>query len=241
MTSHNKAEKGEIAKTVLMPGDPLRAKYIAENFMQDIKLVNNVRGMFAYTGTYKGKPVSVMGSGMGNPSMGIYSYELYTEYEVDNIIRIGTTGAYKGATEKEMNLRDVVLAEKSYSKSSYAKMQCGYEKDVIDGSKELINVIKQTAEEKAMRVHVGTVNAVETIYGEYPEIEDGKNANCISGEMESFALYTNAMQLGKRAACILTVSNILPYIKGEPELSTEERQTAVNDMIVLALETVLKL
>ena len=237
MTPHNNAKKGEIAKTVLMPGDPLRAKHIAENFLENIKLVNEVRGMYAYTGTYKGVEITVMGSGMGNPSMGIYSYELYKAYDVQNIIRIGTTGSYM----KNIKLKDVIIADKSYSRSNYAKMQCGYESDVIEGSKELVEVAKQTANENNITVHIGTVNAVETIYGEYPEIEDGKNANCISGEMESFALYTNAMQLEKNAVCMLTVSNILPFKEGDPELSFEERQTALNDMILVALDTAIKL
>ena len=132
-TPHNSAVKGEIAKTVLMPGDPLRAKFIAETFLEDVVQFNTVRNMFGYTGTYKGKKISVMGSGMGMPSIGIYSYELYSQYDVENIIRIGSAGAYV----KELKLFDVVLANGAYSESTYAKTQNGYEKDVIYPSEKL--------------------------------------------------------------------------------------------------------
>ena len=125
-TPHNKAKKGEIAKTVLMPGDPLRAKFIADNYLENVKMFNDVRNMYGYTGTYKGKEVSVMGSGMGMPSIGIYSYELYSQYDVENIIRIGSAGAYT----TDLNLYDVVLAKNAYSESSFAKVQSGYESNI---------------------------------------------------------------------------------------------------------------
>ena len=132
-TPHNSAEKGDIAKTVLMPGDPLRAKFIAENFLDNPRLFNEVRGMLGYTGTYKGKPVSVMGSGMGQPSIGIYSYELFTEYDVDNIIRVGSCGAY----DEKLDLFDVMLVTDAYSDATYAKMQSGFDGKILTASPEL--------------------------------------------------------------------------------------------------------
>jgi len=144
MTPHNEAKKEDIAKIVLMPGDPLRAKYIAENFLSDVKLVNSVRGMYAYTGEYKGKRITVMAHGMGNGSIGIYSYELYKFYDVDKIIRIGSCGAYK----EGLKLLDVILAENAYSEGAYAKLQNGCEDNLIPASKELNEKIIETANEK---------------------------------------------------------------------------------------------
>ena len=147
-TPHNSAEKGQFAKTVLMPGDPLRAKFIAETFLENPVLVNNVRGVQGYTGTWKGKPVSVMASGMGMPSIGIYSYELFTEYDVENIIRIGSAGAY----QPELKLFDVILADAAYSDSSFAREQCGNTSDTIKPSAELNEKIKKAAEDLGMKI-----------------------------------------------------------------------------------------
>ena len=159
-TPHNNANYGDIAKTVLMPGDPLRAKFIAETFLENPVLFNTVRNMFGYTGTYKGKKVSVMGSGMGMPSIGIYSYELYNEYGVENIIRIGSAGGYT----KEAKIYDVILANKAYSESSYAKTQCGYESDTLYPDAELNDKLKKAAKELNIPLQEGGIHSSDVFY-----------------------------------------------------------------------------
>ena len=161
MTPHNRAEENSIAKTVLMPGDPLRAKYIVENYLEDVKLVSDVRNIYAYTGKYKGKTISVMASGMGIPSMGIYSYELYKFYGVENIIRIGSAGSYKG----DLDLYSIVLADKAFSESSYAKVQ-GYDSDLINASSKLNDKIKETAKELNIKLNIGTVHSSDVFYSD---------------------------------------------------------------------------
>ena len=165
MTPHIEAKKEDIAKTVLMPGDPKRAKFIAENFLENYKLVNSVRGMTAYTGEYKGKKITIFPSGMGNPSMGIYSYELFKFYDVENIIRIGSCGAYT----KDLNLYDVVLVSSSYSDSSYAKAQNNRESSEISPSAELNNKIKERAGELGIPVTEGTIHCSDVFYRENSE------------------------------------------------------------------------
>ncbi len=231
-TPHNEAKRGDIAKTVLMPGDPLRAKFIAETFLENAKLVNNVRGIGGYTGTYKGKPVSVMASGMGMPSIGIYSYELFKEYDVDNIIRVGSTGAYV----KELKLYDVILATAAYSESTYAKVQCGYEGDTIEPSATLNDKLRKAAEALNIPLHEGPIHSSDVFYHEGNEyLKDVvDNRHCIAVEMESFALFANAKTLGKNAATLLTVSDSFVY----PEETTpEERETSFTSMMKIALET----
>ena len=159
-TPHNEANINEIAKTVLMPGDPLRAKYIAETYLDDYKLVNKVRNIYAYTGKYKGKEVTIMASGMGMPSMGIYSYELFKFYDVDNIIRIGTAGAYT----KDLNLYDVVLVEGSYSESSFAKAQNGCLDNILYSNKELNKKIEDTAEKLNINVTKSIIHSSDIFY-----------------------------------------------------------------------------
>ena len=159
-TPHNSAEKGQIAKTVLMPGDPLRAKFIAETFLENPVQFNAVRNMFGYTGTYKGKTISVMGSGMGMPSIGIYSYELFSQYGVENIIRIGSAGAYS----PDLKVFDVVLADSAYSESSYAKVQSGYDQDKTYPSETLNQRIKDAAEKLGMPLHVGCIHSSDVFY-----------------------------------------------------------------------------
>ncbi len=229
MTPHNEAKLGEIAKTVLMPGDPLRAKYIALNFLEDAHLVNEVRGMYAYTGTYKGKLVTVMASGMGMPSIGIYSYELFKFYNVENIIRIGSAGAYS----KDINLYDLVLASESYSLSSYAKIQ-GYDEEIIKSNDYLNQKIKDTADFMNFKLNIGRVHSTDVFYSEDDIDELYNEKKCLCTEMESFALFYNAHKLNKRAACILTISDNLVT---KQETSAEERQNSFNSMIKLALET----
>ena len=235
MTPHNEAEKGSIAKTVLMPGDPLRAKYIADNFLENAKLVNKVRGMFAYTGTYKGKEVTVMASGMGMPSIGIYSYELYKFYDVENIIRIGSAGSYV----KELNVYDVLLVEKCYSESSYAKTQNNEQRNVLESSKYLNDVIVNTASELNQKITVGIAHSSDVFYKEnnnYLELVEKYGVQAV--EMESFALFHNANVLGKNATCLLTISD--SFVTNE-ETTSEERQKNFNDMITLALNSAIKL
>ena len=231
MTPHNEAEKNQIAKTVIMPGDPLRAKYIAENFLSDYKLVNTVRNMYAYTGKYNGKEVTVMASGMGMPSIGIYSYELFKFYDVDEIIRVGSAGSYT----KDLNLYDVVLVNACYSESSYAKTQNGCEDNMMYASDSLNFYIKQAATENNIPITIANVHSSDVFYKEnnnYKELYEKYGCMCV--EMESFALFHNAKVLGKKAACILTISDSLVT---KEETTAEERQKSFNKMIELALKT----
>lgn len=233
MTPHIEAKKGEIAKTVLMPGDPLRAKFIADNFLTDVKLVNKVRNIFAYTGKYNGKEVTVMASGMGMPSIGIYSHELYEFYDVENIIRIGSAGAYTS----NLNLYDIVLATDVYSLSSFAKVQ-GYENDVIEADKTLNEKIRNTAASLNKKIVEGTVYSTDVFYGNADINYLYNEKKCLCVEMESFALFYNAKKLNKKAACILTISDNLIT---KEETTAEERQNAFKDMMQLALETAINL
>ena len=234
MTAHMEAKKEDIAKTVIMPGDPLRAKFIAENFLENPRLVNQVRGMLAYTGTYKGKKITVMGSGMGIPSIGIYSYELYKEYDVDQIIRIGTAGAYT----KDLNLYDLLLVQKCYSESSFGYAQNGSENHFKEANFSLNFHIQDTASELGKHLTIAVIHSSDVFYKENDNFRElYEKYGCLACEMESFALFHNAEVLGKKAACILTVSNNL--VTGQ-ETTSEERQTALKEMITLALESSLK-
>lgn len=233
MTPHNEAKLGEIAKTVLMPGDPLRAKYIADNFLTEVRLVNSVRNIYAYTGLYKGKEVTIMASGMGMPSIGIYSYELYKFYDVDNIIRIGSAGAYT----KDLNLYDIVLVDESYSKSSYAKVQ-GFDDEIIKSSDYLNNKIKETSNRLNKKIVEGRIHSTDVFYSDTDINDLYNNKKCLCTEMESFALFYNAMKLKKQASCLLTISDNLVT---KEETTSTERQTAFNDMIELALESAINL
>ena len=220
-TPHNRAENGDFAKTVLMPGDPLRAKFIAETFLEDPRLVTDVRGMYGYTGTYQGRPISVMGSGMGMPSIGIYSYELYTQYGVENIIRIGSAGSY---TDKA-KLFDVVLATGAYSESNYAVTQSGDTDDIQTPSVALNDALRASAKAD---VFYRQPSDEKPTYWEKLRDEKG----CLAVEMESFALFHNARVLGKRAACLLTISDSFV----SPEITTaEQRQTSFTAMMKVAL------
>ena len=224
-------EQGIIAKTVLMPGDPLRAQFIAETFLENVEKFNNVRNVFGYTGTYKGRRISVMASGMGMPSIGIYSYELFNFYGVENIIRIGSCGAYTA----DLNLYDVILCTEAFSESSYAKVQSGYEYNTIAASAELNDKLESIAQELGIKVHKHKVHSSDVFYREnfeeYKEIY--KTHGCTSVEMESFALFHNANILGKKAACLLTVSDNLVT---HAETTSEERQEAFTSMMRIALE-----
>ncbi len=231
MTPHIEASMGEIAKTVIMPGDPLRAKHIAEKFLKDAKLVNTVRNMLAYTGTYEGKEVTVMSSGMGMPSIGIYSYELYKFYDVENIIRVGSAGAYT----KDLNLYDIVLVNGCYSESSFAKTQNGCEDNMMYANDTLNFYIKQAAEENNIHITLANVHSSDVFYKENDNYEElYKKYGCMCVEMESFALFHNAKVLNKKAACILTISdNLVTQEKTTPQ----ERQNSFDKMIELALKS----
>lgn len=229
-TPHNSAEKNQIAKSVLMPGDPLRAKFIAEHFLDNPVLVNNVRGVQGYTGTWKGKPVTVMASGMGMPSIGIYSYELFKFYDVENIIRVGSAGGYK----EELNLFDVVVADSAYSESSYAKVVCADPSDVMKPSPVLSEKLVKAAEALQIPVVRGCVHSSDVFYHVDEAYKKGiAEHDCVAVEMESFALFTNAKILNKHAACILTISDSL--VKPE-ETTPEQREKSFTDMMKIALD-----
>lgn len=238
MTPHNEAKIGEIAKVVLMAGDPLRVKYIAENFLDDAKLVNTVRNAFCYTGKYKGKTISVMAHGMGIPSMGIYSYELFHIYDVDTIIRVGSCGGFS----EKLNILDTILVDEAYTESSYAYTFDRKKCNLVPADKELNKLIEEVANEENIKYVKGTVLCNDCFDPYLPDVDAifrdaPKDIELIASEMESFALFYNAKREGKRAACLLTVVDVPKDKKG---ISAEERQTSLNDMIRLALDTAVR-
>lgn len=234
MSVHISAKKGEIAKTVLMPGDPLRAKYIAENFLTDVSLVSQTRNMFYFTGKYKNKEITVGASGMGFPSIGIYSYELFTEYEVDTIIRIGTCGAYS----TDLKLFDILNVEKAASESTYAKFAWGIEDDAIPNQGRAFDKINETASELNLNIKSTNIHSSDIFYRKDPALPAiAEKYNCLAVEMEAFALFANAQHLGKNAATILTVSDIIPT---HEFISADQREQALRTMMALSLESTLK-
>ena len=233
-TPHIGAKQGEIAKTVIMPGDPLRAKFIAENFLEDVICFNQVRNMYGYTGTYNGKRVSVMGSGMGIPSIGIYSYELFNFYGVENVVRIGSAGAFK----PELNLFDVVIVEHAYSPSSYAKEAFGYTEDVQEPSAELNDILAATAEKLGKKIWKGYVHSSDNFYSDFSIEREPAPYDLLCAEMESFGLFANARHLGKKAACILTISD---SIVDHKETTPEQRQTGFTEMMEVALNAAIEM
>ena len=238
-TPHNEANKGDIAKTVVMPGDPLRAKYIAENFMENYKLVNQVRGMYAYTGTYKGKELTVMAHGMGMPSVGIYTYELFKFYDVENIIRIGSCGGYK----PELKLFDIILTENVFSESNYALTLNNDDCHVISASNELNSLIENTAKETDTKLIKGNTVCTDCFDVYMTDVNQflariPSGFNPVAAEMEAFALFYNAKLLNKKASCLMSVVDS-KYIKDIA--TTEKRQTGLNNMIKLALDSALKI
>ncbi len=230
-TPHNSAVKGDIASIVLMPGDPLRAKMIADTYLENVVQFNTVRNMFGFTGTYKGKRISVMGSGMGMPSIGIYSYELYSQYGVETIVRIGSCGAYQAKAK----VYDVILATEAYSESSYARTAFNYEEDVQKPSGELNDELIEIAKKLDIPMHLGRIHSSDVFYASPEAVswqEKTNKHNLIAVEMESFALFANARYLGKKAACLLTVSDSLVT---HEETTAEERQNAFTNMMEIAL------
>ena len=232
-TPHINAIDGAFAKTVLMPGDPLRAKFVAENFMENAELVTSVRNVYGYTGTYNGKPVSVMASGMGMPSMGIYSYELFSFYDVENIIRIGSAGSYS----PDLNVHDLILADSAYGDSRFAKVQNGISTRIMEPSAELNKKIIEVAAKLGIDCKTGRIHSSDVFYGgpngvKWQEVREKFGVQCV--EMESFALFHNAKFLGKNAACLLTISDSLVTHEA---LDAEDRQKSFRTMMKLALES----
>lgn len=235
MTPHIKAKVNDFAKVVLMPGDPLRAKWIAENFLENVQQVNNIRGMLAFTGTYKGKKISVMGHGMGIPSIGIYSYELYKFFNVDTIIRIGSAGSYK----KEVNVGSVALVKEAISESTYASLlNIKVDNNLLYPSHEINKIIEETSKELKINLLNIRAHSSDVFYGVRSVDEIVKKTNAELVEMESFALFANAKLLNKKAACLLTCSDSLVT---HESMSAEDRQTKFIDMVKLALESAIKL
>lgn len=234
MTPHNEAKKGEIAKKVLMPGDPMRAKYIAEKFLKDVKLVNKVRGMYAFTGTYDGTEITIMGSGMGIPSIGIYAYELFKFYDVEEIIRVGSAGA----NDPSLKLLDIVLTNRVYSSSNFAKDINNDDCHFVEPSHELNEKIISVAKEKDINLNVGMTNSgdvfdayttnLDTYLSSLPE-------GVLASEMEAFALCYLAKMLNKKATCLVTVvdSQFTDEI-----VSSDKREKSLDDMIKLALDAI---
>lgn len=229
-TAHNEAEKGEIARIVLMPGDPLRARHIAQTYLDQPVQFNAVRGMLGYTGEYRGRKVSVMGSGMGMPSIGIYSYELFRFYDVDAIIRVGSAGAYVS----ELNLFDLVLADSAWSESIYALAQSGESQDVQQPDPQLNEIIRSAAQKLQVPLHEGRIHSSDVFYHEQDELARYRSHGCVCVEMESFALFHNARVCGKQAACLLTISDSL--ISGA-QTSAAQRERAFGQMMETALES----
>ena len=231
-TPHNTANRGDFAKTVLLPGDPLRSQFIAENFLTDARLVNNVRGIQGYTGTYRGVPVSVMASGMGIPSIGIYSYELYHTYDVDNIIRVGSAGGM----QEDVHLRDIVFGMGACTDSAFAS-QFGLNGSFAPiASWELLSVAVEIARARGFRYHIGNLFSTDLFYAERgAEVTASwKKMGVLAAEMEAAGIYMTAARAGKRALALCTISDHL--LTGE-ETRPEERQTTFTQMIEVALET----
>ena len=229
-TPHNSAVRGDIAETILLPGDPLRAKFIAENFFEDPVQFNTVRNMFGYTGTYKGKKISVMGTGMGVPSIGIYSYELIHFYGVKNLIRVGSCGALQG----NLKLYDVIIGMGASTNSSYAHQYGLPGTYSATASWDLMYKAVRVAEEKGIPVHVGNILTSDTFYSaDTDSIAKWQSMNVLAVEMESFALYCNAAHAGVNALTILTVSD---SIVNKEETTPEEREKSFTRMMEIALE-----
>ena len=238
-TPHNEANIGDIAKTVVMPGDPLRAKYIAENFLDNYKLVNQVRGMYAYTGTYKGKEITVMAHGMGMPSVGIYTYELFKIYGVENIIRIGSCGGY----QPELKLFDIILTKNVFSESNYALTLNNDNCHIVSSNSDLNSIIEDTAKDSNINIVLGNTVCTDCFDVYMTDVNKflervPDNFNPVAAETEAFALFYNAKLLNKKASCLMSVVDS-KFIK---DIATpEERQTGLNTMIKLALDSAIKI
>ena len=234
MSTHIESNINDIAKTVLMPGDPKRCEYIAKKFLSNAKIINNVRGMTAYTGYYKSKQITVFPSGMGIPSMGIYSYELFKEYNVENIIRIGTMGSYTN-----LQLKDIVLVENSITNSNYGRYLCNYQNININSNAELNSKIELSAQELNLKINKGNIYSSDVFYEQNSNFQEKvANYSVLGVEMESFALLLNAKLLNKKATTLLMVSDSFIFAD---KLSSLEREQGLDNLIILALEASLKI
>ena len=234
-TPHIESKYEEIASIVLMPGDPNRAKYIADNYLDNVSIVNKVRGMCAYTGEYKGKKITIFPSGMGNPSIGIYSYELFNSYNVEKIIRIGTMGAY----HPDLKLGDIIVASRSYSDSSFARVQSDYKKNYLDTDASINNIIVDMAKEMNLNYKEGNIFTSDVFYEKTGDFKKRrKQYNVLGVEMETFALLQTARISNKKATAIFTVSDSFCF---DEKLTSEQREKNLNNMIELALNASLKL
>ena len=233
-TPHISAEKGDFAKTVLMPGDPLRAKFIADTFLQDVRQVTGVRGMLGFTGTYEGRPISVMGSGMGMPSIGIYSHELYTQYGVENIIRVGSAGAMRA----DLELGSVVAGQGACTNSSFAdQYELGVHYAPI-ADFDLLMAAVESARELGVKMPVGNLYSSDTFYDAAGRNARMQKMGVMAVELEAAGLYCTAAYTGKRALAICSISDNL--VNGT-ELSADERQTTFTNMMKIALEAAVKM
>lgn len=233
MSVHIAAKENEIAETVLLPGDPLRAKYIAETFLKDAKCYNEVRNMFGFTGTYKGKKISVQGTGMGVPSISIYINELMQSYNVQNLIRVGTCGAI----QRDVKVRDVILAMTSSTDSQMNRLTFGGIDYAPAANFDLLKRAYDAGIEKGLNLKVGNVFSADMFYNDNADLEKLAKYQILAIEMETTALYTLAAKFGRKALAILTVSDHI--LTGE-ETTAEERQLTFNDMIEVALEVAIK-
>ena len=235
-TPHIESNLEQIAPIVLMPGDPLRAKYIANHFLENVEIVNTVRNMIAYTGTYKGNRITVFPSGMGIPSIGIYAYELYKYYDVEKIIRIGTCGSF----HKDIKLLDVILSTGAYAKTYFPKLLDNKEVDYISSSKELNEKIERVSQEENISLKIGntiTSDVFDVYCDSIDEFRKNYTEDALSVEMEAFGLFYLAKKLNKEAACLMTVVDSL---FDERSISSEDRETSLNEMIKLALEAIIE-
>jgi len=230
-TPHNSAKSGEIAKTVLMPGDPMRAKYVAENFLEEYVLVNNVRGVQGYTGKWKNIEVTVMASGMGIPSIGIYSWELYNEYGVENIIRIGTAGAISDS----LKLRDLVLAQGASTDSNFMNQYKLPGTFAPIASYKLLRAAEEAADKLELNTVVGNILSSDVFYSDDATVNDAwSKMGILAVEMEAAGLYATAARCGKNALAICTISD---HVYKDEKLTAEERETSLKQMITVALDT----
>ncbi|MBQ3474737.1 MAG: purine-nucleoside phosphorylase [Bacilli bacterium] len=231
MSTHIGANKEDISNLVLICGDPLRSKYIAENYLDDYKLVNEVRGMYGYTGFYKGKRISVMSHGMGIPSAGIYTYELFNEYDVDVMIRLGTAGSYTN----ELEVSDLLLVTESYSDTVYDDNLEGQNIDTISSNKDLNNIIEETSKKMGILLKKGKVYSSDNFYTKEDIFEEMKTKHrCMAVEMESYVVFLTAKHFNKKSACVLTISDSFVSKK---QLTSEEREKKLDDMIRIGLES----
>ena len=235
MSLHISAPAGSIAPVVLMPGDPLRAKFIADNFLQNPELVSHTRNVFFYTGTYNGHQVTVGASGMGCPSIGIYSFELFKEYDVQCIIRIGTCGSY----HPHIGLYELINTDLACSESTFAACAFGFEGDTMPHQGNAYDIINQTAASLQMNIRQGNIHSSDVFYRKDPGIPPvAEKHQCLAVEMEAFALFANARHLGRSAATLLTVSDVIPT---REEITPDARERSLKPMITLALESAVRM